>query len=103
MTHALTRLWCAPALMMLTMLMTTVGCAGTQAAFSTKYPDNVEEDLALLVQRLQAAPPRSDTAIGVGVTPAPKKLYAYDVAARRVLWQVPAEPRFAPLLAGDTV
>ncbi len=78
-------------------------CASVPSAFSTKYPDNVEDDLAGLIQRLHAAPPRSEATIGVGVTAAPERIYGYDLAARRVLWQTPAKPQFAPLLAGDTV
>ncbi len=78
-------------------------CAATPAAFSARYPDNVEDDLALLVQRVQSAPPRTEASIAVGVTAAPKQLYAYDLAAKHVLWRLPSETRFAPLLAGEVV
>ncbi|HEX7479864.1 MAG TPA: hypothetical protein VF331_18830 [Polyangiales bacterium] len=83
--------------------LAAVGCASTPAAFSARYPDNVQSDLAVLLRRVQEAPPRSDGAIGAGVTTEPKKLYGYDVGTRRVLWQTPANVRFTPLLAGDVV
>ena len=78
----------------------SMGCAGTPAAFSTRYPDNVEDELTLLVQRLDAAPARNTPAIAVGVSES-NKLYAYDLLARKVLWEVPARPRYVPQLAGN--
>lgn len=78
------------------------GCAGTPAAFATRYPDNVESAVHVLVKRVEAAPARNTPAIGVGVT-ANKRVFAYDLAARRVLWEVAAETRFAPQLAGGAV
>jgi outer membrane protein assembly factor BamB len=77
-------------------------CAGTPAAFSARYADNVEEDLTLLVQRVESAPQRTPPAIAVGVG-TENKVYGYDLVARRVLWEVPARPRFAPELAGASV
>jgi outer membrane protein assembly factor BamB len=78
------------------------GCAGTPAAFATRYPDNVEPAVHSLVQRVEAAPPRAVPSIAVGVTAA-QRVFAYDLAARRVLWEVPAKSRFAPQLAGSAV
>lgn len=84
------------------LLISTLGCAGTPAAFSARYPDNVEGDLKLLLQRTAAAPPRTTLPIAAGVS-ANKQLYAYDLSSRRTLWQVPARPAFAPQLAGNAV
>ena len=88
--------------LMVAVLVCSAGCASTPAAFSARYADNVEEDLTLLVQRVESAPQRNPPAIAVGVG-TDSKVYAYDLVARRVLWQVPARPRFAPELAGSSV
>jgi len=83
-------------------LLAAVGCGAGGGAFATRYPDNVESTLQQLIGRAAAGARRTVPAVAAGVT-AEGKLYAYDLAAKRVLWQVPAHPRFAPLLAGDTV
>jgi hypothetical protein len=80
----------------------SAACAGTPGAFTARYPDNDEGDLSLLVQRIDAAPKRETAPIGVGVSEA-HKVYGYDIATRRLLWQIPAQPRFAPQLAGAAV
>jgi outer membrane protein assembly factor BamB len=78
------------------------GCAGTPAAFATRYPDNYGPALRAMVQRAEAAPPRNVPAIAVGVSEA-KRLFAYDLDAHRVRWEVPAQPQFTPQLAGNAV
>lgn len=78
-------------------------CAGTPVAFAPKYPDNDDQQIALLVQRLGRAPAREVGSIAVGVTSAPQKLYAFDLTAQRVLWQQPVAASSAPVLAGDAV
>jgi outer membrane protein assembly factor BamB len=87
---------------MVAVLVWSAACAGTPAAFSARYADNVEEELSLLVQRIGAAQQRNQPAIAVGVSTS-NKVYGYDLAAHRVLWEVPARPRFAPQLAGGSV
>ena len=79
------------------------GCAGTPAAFAPKYPDNDRAAIAALVQRAQSAPQRPRSSIAVGVTAPPHKLFAFDLSARRTLWQVPVEPSSAPHVAGNSV
>ncbi|HEY2732885.1 MAG TPA: PQQ-binding-like beta-propeller repeat protein, partial [Polyangiales bacterium] len=86
----------------LALLATSPACAGTAGAFAARYPDNVEGDLRVLAQRIEAAPKREAAPIAVGVS-STRQVYAYDLAARRVLWQVPAAPSFAPQLAGSAV
>jgi hypothetical protein len=87
---------------MVLLLACCAACAGAPAAFAARYPDNVEGDLSLLIQRIEAAPKREQPGIAVGVSTT-HQVYAYDLAARRVLWQVPSQPAFAPLLTGSTV
>jgi outer membrane protein assembly factor BamB len=77
------------------------GCAGNPAAFGTKYPDNRNGDIELLLQRINAAGPRQAGTIAAGITPAPVRLYGYDLAARKLLWQQPVDAASAPFLAGD--
>jgi outer membrane protein assembly factor BamB len=78
------------------------GCSGTPAAFAARYPDNVEPDFATVVNRAQAGARRVTPPIAAGVTAA-GHLYGYDLAAKRVLWETPARPRFSPLLAGNSI
>jgi PQQ-like domain len=84
-------------------LATLAGCAGTPEAFSPRYGDNNEGELATLVDRLEKAPQREQPAVAVGVSQERAELYGYDVGERRVLWQKPAKPRFVPLIAGASV
>jgi outer membrane protein assembly factor BamB len=86
----------------LLMLVFSLGCSGTPAAFATRYPDNVEPDFASVVDRAQAGASRTTPPIAAGVTAA-GHLYGYDMAAKRVIWEVPARPRFQPLLAGNSI
>jgi outer membrane protein assembly factor BamB len=86
----------------LLLLVFLLGCSGTPAAFATRYPDNIESDFSAVVSRAEAGAQRSTPPIAAGVTAA-GHLYGYDLAAKRVLWQTPAKPRFSPLLAGNAV
>jgi outer membrane protein assembly factor BamB len=86
----------------LALSLLSAACGGT-VAFSSRYPDNAPDQVSELLHRLAVAAPRESLPIGVGMTPAPVKLYAYDLAARRVLWQVPVNARFEPFLAGGSV
>jgi outer membrane protein assembly factor BamB len=95
--HALKALQAA-----LMLLVFSIGCSGTPSAFATRYPDNVESDFASVVTRAQAGARRTTPPIAAGVTAA-GHLYGYDLAAKRVLWEVPARPRFSPLLAGNSI
>src|SRR5262249_26065897 len=66
------------------------------------YPDNVEPDFAAVVNRAQHGAQRDTPPIAAGVTAA-GRLYGYDLAAKKVLWEVPAKPLYSPLLAGNSV
>src|SRR5689334_16227139 len=79
------------------------GCSGTPAAFAPKYPDNDRAAIGALVQRTSGAPQRPRNSIAVGVTSPPQKLFAFDLSARRTLWQVPVEASSAPHIAGNSV
>jgi outer membrane protein assembly factor BamB len=87
----------------LLVLCAVLSCAGNQAAFNARYPDNRDVDIELLLQRVNAAGPRPQGSIAAGLTAAPTKLYAFDVAAHKLLWQQPVEASSAPQLAGDAV
>jgi hypothetical protein len=81
-------------------------CAGSPDAFGTKYPDNRDSDIELLLQRINAAPPRQPGSIAAGVSGGPgatAKLYAFDLSTRKVIWQQVVGAASAPLLAGDAV
>lgn len=78
-------------------------CAGTHGAFSPRYGDNDESQLATLIQRLKAAPAKPVPAIAVGVGANGSVIFGYDVEGRRLLWKHPAKPRFSPIVAGGSV
>jgi HEAT repeat protein/outer membrane protein assembly factor BamB len=78
-------------------------CAGTPEAFSARYGDNDESELATLIDRLGNAPAKRQAAVAVGVSSEGSQLFGYDLLERKVLWKQPAKPRFTPLIAGESV
>lgn len=94
-----------PAASWLALAMTALlsaSCGGA-AAFNTRFPDNRDADVNGLIARLRAAPARADENVAVGISAAPKRLYAFDRTADRVLWQKPLDATSAPYLAGKSV
>lgn len=84
-------------------LLAMAGCGGPADAFSVSYPDNRDRDIANLVTRLQQAPQRRDLPVAVGVTNPPLKLYAFDLAAKQLLWRTPTATSTTPVVVGDSV
>ena len=86
-------------------LVLVAGCGGAAAggAFSHTFPDDRRDHLEAVLARIASAGPRRDRAVAVGVTPSPVHLFAYDLAAGRVLFDVAAEPTNAPHVAGEHV
>ena len=84
-------------------LATLSACAGTPPAFSTRYPDNREADIEVLLQRIEAAGSREPGTVAVGVTAAPMQLFGFDLATKSELWRRPVAAVSEPMLAGDTV
>ncbi len=80
----------------------TGGCAGEPAAFSTRYPDNRDNDVELLLQRINAAAPHRPGTVAAGVG-SDGKLYGFDLSSRKTLWQQPIKASSPPHLAGDVV
>jgi outer membrane protein assembly factor BamB len=78
-------------------------CAGTHGAFSPRFGDNEEGQLATLIQRLKAAPAKPVPPIAVGVGSDGSVIFGYDLENRRVLWKQPAKPRYSPIVAGASV
>jgi outer membrane protein assembly factor BamB len=78
-------------------------CSGTPAAFGTRYPDNRDSDIELMLQRIDAAAERPAGTIAVAITAPPQQLYAFDLASRRVLWQRRVQADSAPYPAGNAV
>jgi outer membrane protein assembly factor BamB len=77
-------------------------CAGTHGAFSPRYGDNDEGQLATLIQRLKAAPAKQPPPIAVGVGTNGTVMFGYDLENRRMLWKQPVKPRFSPIVAGGS-
>ena len=80
------------------------GCAGSQVLTQT-FPDTSERDLQTVIESvMHAGAPRSDRAVGVGVTAAePSELFAWDVANGQRLWSTPATLLSTPVIAGNYV
>ncbi|HKP55710.1 MAG TPA: hypothetical protein VJV78_03255 [Polyangiales bacterium] len=85
------------------LLLAAVGCASTPGAFTPRYGDNDEGQLAVLLERLRAAPKKDQPAVAVGIGAEGSLLYGYDLLERRVLWKQPAKPRFSPIVTGGSV
>ncbi|MEY4582283.1 MAG: hypothetical protein RL701_6986 [Pseudomonadota bacterium] len=84
------------------LLATMLACGGATGAFAPRYPDNLEPELNELVARAKAGAQRTVPAVSVGISER-GNLFAYDLAGKRVLWEVPSKSRFSPLLAGNVV
>lgn len=78
------------------------GCGGGGSAFGPTYPDNRQADLDAVASRLASAP-APDGAIAVGIATNPQGLFAYDLAAGRLLWNEATTLGTIPHLAGDYV
>jgi hypothetical protein len=85
------------------LLLAAIGCAGTPGAFTPRYGDNDEGQLATLLARLREAPAKEQPAVAVGIGSDGSVLYGYDLVERRVLWKQPAKPHFSPVIAGNSV
>ncbi|MCG8554692.1 MAG: PQQ-like beta-propeller repeat protein [Proteobacteria bacterium] len=94
----------SPHALLLALVVLAPACGDpARNAFSVHYPDNEPEAIQALFQRLAVAPAQSPQSSAVGVTPAPQRLFVYDLATQRLRWQQPCSPRYRPLLAGSTV
>lgn len=87
----------------LSLLALPLGSCGGSAAFRPTFPDNRAADLDDVATRLAGTPAPAAPALAVGVATSPVGLYAYDLAAGRVLWNEPAELGTVPHLAGAYV
>lgn len=78
-------------------------CGGAPDAFGSRFPDNVDSDIARVVHRIASARPRKPAPVAVGVSGAPARLYAYDLENDRLLWRERTETSYPPQVAGDVV
>ena len=76
---------------------------GGGSAFGLTYPDNVQADIANVLQRLSSAGAPDDSPVAAVVT-TDGKLTLVDLAAERVRWSQPVQSAAsAPRIAGNTV
>jgi outer membrane protein assembly factor BamB len=78
-------------------------CAGAPSAFSPRYGDNDDTQLATLIERLHRAPEKQPLHVAVGVSSEGGLIYGYDLEGRNLLWKQRAKPRFSPIVAGGSV
>jgi len=99
-------------LVALALVLALGGCGatggGTSGVFAHGFPDNHGEHLSSVLARLEAARApassvRRESAIVLGVTAAPSRLVAYDLAASAQLWESSVTLRSVPQLAGRYV
>jgi hypothetical protein len=83
-------------------LLGASGC-GSHTAFSTTFPLNRESDLRSVLARVNGASRPAQTPVIVGVSDNPRSLFAYDLAAQRVLFSSPTDVRGVPVAAGPFV
>jgi hypothetical protein len=85
-----------------TLLALGSGCA-SRAAFDTSFPPNRSRDLDGVLARIAGAPRPNQTPVVVGVSDAPRSLFAFDLAAQRLLFSTPSDVRGVPVAAGPFV
>jgi hypothetical protein len=92
-------------LVALALLVPACGGGGVlgSAAFSQRFPDDRVDHVEAVVARLGAVPPEHDRSIVVLAATSPDRLLAYDLAAGRTLWEIPATLRTIPYVAGHYV
>lgn len=78
-----------------------LGCAGRRA-FESSFPRG-DEQLATLLREARARESATPQAIVLGVGDAPRSVFAYDLAARRMLFREPDQATSEPELAGELV
>lgn len=99
----------APSLLLLSLAAAALagGCgpARSMRPFGHAVPDDDADAVTVVTSRLaragEAAPASRPVVLGVGASPA--SLWAYDLEARRVLWNEPTELDTQPYLCGNYV
>ncbi|HEX6245895.1 MAG TPA: hypothetical protein VFZ61_33450 [Polyangiales bacterium] len=78
------------------------GCA-SRPAFDTAFPPNRSTDLNTVLARIANAQPPAAAPVVVGVSDAPRSLFAYDLASQRLLFSTPTDVHGVPVAAGPFV
>ncbi|MEO0324010.1 MAG: PQQ-binding-like beta-propeller repeat protein [Myxococcota bacterium] len=92
--------------MLLALVGGLLGCGGARGeAFSPLFPDNRDGDVDEVLGRLAAAQAPEELPVAVGVTAAPHRLFAVDLARGTTLFDLDlaGPPVSAPHVAGDYV
>jgi hypothetical protein len=77
--------------------------ACTPASFQPQFTTPVAPTEKVVLERLATNKPREDRAVVVGVTADPQRLFAFDLASGKLLWERAAQLRSAPLVAADAI
>ena len=80
-----------------------LAACGGAGGLSPAFPEARRAELEAITAELEAAAPREEGAVVVGVSPAPVRLWAWDARTGSVRWAVEAAPEVAPRVAGDVV
>jgi hypothetical protein len=84
-------------------VLASAGCGGARVGLAHDFPDDRAEHVRDVLARVAAAGPRTDPAIVVGLTPAPMRIWAFDLEARQLLWEHETAPSSTPHVAGRFV
>ena len=77
--------------------------ACTPASFQPRFTTPVAPTEKVVLERLAQNKPREERPVLVGVSEDPQRLFAYDLAAGKLLWERAAQLRSAPLVAADAI
>lgn len=98
--------WHALPLLALASIAATGGCGAAirRGGIAQEFPDDRPEHVQAVLARMAAAAPRVDPGIVIGLTPAPLRLWAWDLEAQRLLWETDiATADTMPHAAGEWV
>jgi len=82
-------------------LLACAACA--PASFQPLFTTPVAPTEKVVLERLANNQPREERAVVVGVTEDPQRLFAFDLAAGKLLWERSVQLRSAPLVAADAI
>ncbi len=98
--NAMTSARLIPCLILLVLAVSA--CAGPRA-FGRTYPDNRLDQVSAVLARVQANPRPEQRPVVVGATARPREVFAYDLAANKLMWKRPASITTVPIAAGNFV
>ncbi len=95
--------WAAWTALSLSLLQAGCGASSAGGALRHDFPDDRVDDVRAVMARLAAAPARNAAPVAVGVSPAPVRVFAFDLASGTRLWEHEVDVETVPHIGGDVV